>query len=69
MKRGLKMMAGILCCITGTVGLIPVTHMAQDIVRKFYDHSMPEVLPRFEFGDALFVGWAAGFPHVDTQDR
>ncbi|XP_017553423.1 putative claudin-24 [Pygocentrus nattereri] len=63
-KRGMKITAGILFLIAGIVGLIPVSFMAHDIVKKFFDHSLPEVVPRFEFGDAMFVGWAAGFLHV-----
>ncbi|XP_072539108.1 putative claudin-24 [Salminus brasiliensis] len=63
-KRGLKIAAGVLCCMAGILALIPVSYMAHDMVVKFFDHSVPEVVPRFEFGDALFVGWAAGFLHV-----
>ncbi|KAI4884709.1 hypothetical protein NFI96_005798 [Prochilodus magdalenae] len=63
-KRGVKIAAGVLCCIAGIVGLIPVSFAAHDMVMKFFDHSIPEVVPRFEFGDAIFIGWAAGFLHV-----
>ncbi|XP_066521949.1 putative claudin-25 [Hoplias malabaricus] len=63
-KRGLKIAAGVLCFAAGIVGLIPVSYMAHDMVVKFFDHSLSEVVPRFEFGTALFVGWAAGFFHV-----
>ncbi|XP_007248344.2 putative claudin-24 [Astyanax mexicanus] len=63
-KRGLKIAAGVLFCIAGIMTLVPVSYMAHDMVMKFFDHSVPEVVPRFEFGDAIFVGWAAGFLHV-----
>lgn len=63
-KRGLKITGGVLGLIAGIVGLYPVSIVAHDAVVKFHDHSMPHVVPRWEFGDALFVGWAAGLFHV-----
>lgn len=63
-KRGMKITAGVLWCLAGLAALVPVSYMAHDMVMKFFDHSVPEVSPRFEFGDAIFVGWGAGFLHV-----
>ncbi len=40
--------------------LFPVSYIAHDIVIKFFDETIPHVVPRSEFGDALFIGWAAG---------
>uniref|UniRef100_A0A8C0SME4 Uncharacterized protein n=1 Tax=Canis lupus familiaris TaxID=9615 RepID=A0A8C0SME4_CANLF len=30
-------------------------------VREFWDETVPEIVPRWEFGEALFLGWFAGF--------
>ncbi|XP_059415389.1 putative claudin-24 [Carassius carassius] len=59
-KRGLKITAGVFLCIAGLFVLFPVSYIAHDIVIKFFDESIPHVMPRSEFGDALFIGWAAG---------
>lgn len=63
-KRGMKITAGVLGLLAGILGLYPVSTVAHETVVKFHDHSVPHVVPRWEFGDALFVGWAAGFFHV-----
>ncbi|KTG06052.1 hypothetical protein cypCar_00017011 [Cyprinus carpio] len=59
-KRGLKIAAGVFLCIAGLFVLFPVSYVAHDIVIKFFDETVPHVVPRSEFGDALFIGWAAG---------
>ncbi|KAI5628264.1 hypothetical protein C0J50_2754 [Silurus asotus] len=63
-KRGMKITAGVMVLITGILVLYPVSVIAHDIVVKFHDHSLPHTVPRWEFGDALFIGWAAGFFHI-----
>ncbi|XP_026791100.1 putative claudin-24 [Pangasianodon hypophthalmus] len=63
-KRGIKITAGVLILIAGTLILFPVSKIAHETVLKFHDHSLPHTVPRPEFGDALFIGWAAGFFHV-----
>ncbi|KAB0392867.1 hypothetical protein E2I00_018175 [Balaenoptera physalus] len=30
-------------------------------VQEFWDETIPEIVPRWEFGEALFIGWFAGF--------
>ncbi|XP_040888302.1 putative claudin-24 [Toxotes jaculatrix] len=63
-KRGLKMAGGALCLVSGILGLIPVSYIAHLTVERFFDESLPDVVPRWEFGDALFCGWTAGFLHL-----
>ncbi|KAL2089501.1 hypothetical protein ACEWY4_014189 [Coilia grayii] len=63
-KRVLKIVAAVLCMVAGVVGLVPVSVAAHTTVLKFHDHRIPEVIPRWEFGDAIFIGWVAGFLHV-----
>ncbi|KAI4796801.1 hypothetical protein KUCAC02_026747 [Chaenocephalus aceratus] len=38
-----------------------VSYMAHLAVMHFFDDKVPDVVPRWEFGDALFIGWAGGF--------
>ncbi|XP_074482803.1 putative claudin-24 [Sebastes fasciatus] len=63
-KRALKAAAGALCLAAGILGLIPVSYIAHLTVVRFFDESVPEVVPRWEFGDALFCGWTAGVLHL-----
>lgn len=63
-KRGLKMAGGVLCLLTGLLGLIPVSYIAYMTVVRFFDETVPDMVPRWEFGDALFCGWTAGFVYL-----
>lgn len=63
-KRAMKMAGGVLCLVAGILGLIPVSYIAHLTVIRFFDESVPEVVPRWEFGDALFCGWTAGVLHL-----
>ncbi|XP_065154343.1 putative claudin-24 [Paramisgurnus dabryanus] len=63
-KRGLKITAAVFLCIGGLLVLTSVSYVASDIVHKFFDETIPHGVPRSEFGDALFVGWAAGFLEI-----
>uniref|UniRef100_A0AAY4CYD9 Claudin n=1 Tax=Denticeps clupeoides TaxID=299321 RepID=A0AAY4CYD9_9TELE len=63
-KRVLKMFGGILCLAAGILGIIPVSYIAHLTVLRFFDESVPDVVPRWEFGDALFCGWTAGLLHL-----
>lgn len=58
-KRGLKITAAVFLCIAGMLVLAPVSYVAHHVVMKFFDENTPHVLSRSEFGDALFIGWAA----------
>ncbi|KAK1798003.1 hypothetical protein P4O66_000508 [Electrophorus voltai] len=63
-KRNLKMLGGTLCFVAGILGLMPVSHIAHLTVQRFFDKAVPYVVPRWEFGDALFWGWTAAFMHL-----
>ncbi|KAK2869445.1 hypothetical protein Q7C36_001316 [Tachysurus vachellii] len=63
-KRTLKMMGGVLCFAAGIMALIPVSYIAHLTVLRFFDESIPDVVPRWEFGQALFWGWTAAFLHI-----
>lgn len=63
-KRTLKMLGGIFSIVAGVLGLVPVSYVAHLTVLRFFDESVPSVVPRWEFGDALFLGWMAGFLHL-----
>ncbi|XP_027002106.1 putative claudin-24 [Tachysurus fulvidraco] len=63
-KSGMKITAGVMGLMAGILVLYPVSNLAHETVLKFHDHTVPHTVPRWEFGDALFVGWAAGFFHI-----
>ncbi|XP_053742399.1 putative claudin-24 [Synchiropus splendidus] len=60
-KKTFTIIGGVLGMISGVLCLIPVSYMAHLAVMHFFDDKVPDVVPRWEFGDALFCGWAAGF--------
>ncbi|XP_077390265.1 claudin-24 [Festucalex cinctus] len=60
-KRTLGAAAGALGMLAGVLCLIPVSYVAHVAVVRFFDDALPDVVPRWEFGDALFCGWAGGF--------
>ncbi|XP_069753743.1 claudin-1-like [Narcine bancroftii] len=49
---------GVLFIVSGLLTLIATAWFGNNIVREFYDPFTP-VNTRFEFGQALFIGWAA----------
>lgn len=59
-KRTLRVAGGTVSLVAGMLQLAPVSHMARLAVERYFDPSVPEVMPRWEFGDALFYGWTAG---------
>ncbi|XP_035248969.1 putative claudin-24 [Anguilla anguilla] len=63
-KRTARILGGVFCLAAGVVGLVPVSYMAHLTVLRFFDESVPDVVPRWEFGNALFCGWAAGLLHL-----
>uniref|UniRef100_A0A672HUJ3 Claudin n=1 Tax=Salarias fasciatus TaxID=181472 RepID=A0A672HUJ3_SALFA len=63
-KRALKAAGGALSLAAGVLALVPVSYIAHMTVVRFFDESLPEMVPRWEFGGALFCGWAAGVLHL-----
>ncbi|XP_057697951.1 claudin-22-like [Corythoichthys intestinalis] len=60
-KMTLSTAGGVLGMLSGVLCLIPVSYVAHSAVVRFFDDTLPDVVPRWEFGDALFCGWAGGF--------
>ncbi|XP_037687452.1 claudin-22-like [Choloepus didactylus] len=60
-KQRLRVLGGLLLWTSGIIALIPVSWVAHVTVQEFWDETIPEIVPRWEFGEALFVGWFAGF--------
>ncbi|KAM8784435.1 putative claudin-24 [Rhynchonycteris naso] len=60
LKKRLLILGGILFWTAGIAALVPVSWVAHMTVREFWDETIPEIVPRWEFGDALFIGWFAG---------
>ncbi|CAO2635162.1 Putative claudin-25 [Lemmus lemmus] len=60
-KTRLCLLGGALEASASVTTLFPVSWVAYATFQDFWDDSVPEIVPRWEFGDALFLGWAAGF--------
>ncbi|PNI43530.1 CLDN24 isoform 1 [Pan troglodytes] len=60
LKRRLLILGGILSWASGVTALVPVSWVAHKTVQEFWDENAPDFVPRWEFGEALFLGWFAG---------
>ncbi|XP_066509211.1 putative claudin-24 [Hoplias malabaricus] len=60
-KRMLLIVGGILIWISGVTTLAPVSLIAYVMVVEFWDESLPDVMPRWEYGEAMFSAWFSGF--------
>ncbi|XP_023689105.1 putative claudin-24 [Paramormyrops kingsleyae] len=60
LKRGLLVLGGVLSWVSGITTLLPISLVAYVTVVEFWDESLPDVVPRWEFGEALFSGWFSG---------
>ncbi|XP_027782624.2 putative claudin-24 [Marmota flaviventris] len=61
LKKRLLILGGVLFWTSGVTALVPVSWVAYLTVQEFWDETIPEIVPRWEFGEALFTGWSAGF--------
>ncbi|KAM5279529.1 putative claudin-24 [Hipposideros larvatus] len=61
LKKRLLILGGTLLWTAGIAALVPVSWVAYMTVQEFWDETIPEIVPRWEFGEALFIGWFAGF--------
>ncbi|XP_017404900.1 claudin-22 [Cebus imitator] len=64
LKRRLLILGGILSWTSGITALVPVSWVAHTTVQEFWDETVPDIVPRWEFGEALFLGWFAGLSLV-----
>ncbi|XP_029916608.1 putative claudin-24 [Myripristis murdjan] len=60
LKRGLLILSGVLSWVSALTTLAPVSIVAYTTVVEFWDENVPDVMPRWEFGEAMFSGWFAG---------
>uniref|UniRef100_A0A0D9SAK8 Claudin n=1 Tax=Chlorocebus sabaeus TaxID=60711 RepID=A0A0D9SAK8_CHLSB len=60
LKRRLLILGGVLSWASGITALVPVSWVAHKTVQEFWDENVPDFVPRWEFGGALFLGWSAG---------
>ncbi|GAA6102519.1 putative claudin-24 [Tachysurus ichikawai] len=60
-RCSLKITAGVLCLIAAAFGLYPVSNLAHATILEFNDVAIPDAVTRWELGNALYVGWVAGF--------
>ncbi|KAG8453789.1 hypothetical protein GDO86_000425 [Hymenochirus boettgeri] len=61
LKNRLLLVAGIMLWTSGLSSLVPVSWVAYETVQEFWDDTIPDIVPRWEFGEALFMGWFGGF--------
>ncbi|ELW47031.1 Claudin-22 [Tupaia chinensis] len=64
LKTRMLILGGILFWTSGITAIVPVSWVAHVTVQEFWDEAIPEIVPRWEFGEALFLGWFAGFSLV-----
>ncbi|KAM4616362.1 putative claudin-24 [Polymixia lowei] len=64
LKKGLLILSGLLSWVSGLTTLAPVSIVAYTTVVEFWDENLPDVVPRWEFGEAMFSGWFAGLTLV-----
>lgn len=60
LKRRLLLAGGAALGAAGMATLAPVSWVAYNTVLDFWDDTVPDIVPRWEFGEATFLGWFAG---------
>ncbi|NXH14658.1 CLD22 protein, partial [Bucco capensis] len=60
LKRRLLLAGGVVLGSAGMATLVPVSWVAYNTVLDFWDDTVPDIVPRWEFGEATFLGWFAG---------
>uniref|UniRef100_A0A8D2J928 Claudin n=1 Tax=Varanus komodoensis TaxID=61221 RepID=A0A8D2J928_VARKO len=61
LKKRMLLLGGIFFWISGVTAIVPVSWVAHITVQEFWDENIPDIVPRWDFGEALFIGWFAGF--------
>nr|XP_057926712.1 putative claudin-24 [Doryrhamphus excisus]XP_057926713.1 putative claudin-24 [Doryrhamphus excisus] len=59
-RRRLLILGGVLSWVSGITTLAPVSIVAYTTVVEFWDAGFPDVMPRWEYGEAMFSGWFGG---------
>ncbi|XP_068125084.1 claudin-22-like [Hyperolius riggenbachi] len=60
-KKYLAFCGGGVLWAAGITALVPVSWIAYNMVQEFWDETIPEIVPRWEFGDAMFMCWFGSF--------
>ncbi|KAM9654240.1 putative claudin-25 [Morphnus guianensis] len=60
LKRWLLLAGGAAFGTAGMATLAPISWVAYNTVLDFWDDTVPDIVPRWEFGEATFLGWFAG---------
>lgn len=60
LKRKCLVAGGLLSWVSGLTTLAPVSVVAYTTVVEFWDEGFPDVMPRWEYGEAMFSGWFGG---------
>lgn len=60
LKRGLLILGGVLIWVSGITTLAPVSLIAYVMVVEFWNEGLPDVMPRWEYGEAMFSAWFSG---------
>lgn len=63
-KRRLLIFSGVMTWVSGLTTLTPVSIVAYTTVVDFWDEGFPDVMPRWEYGEAMFSGWFGGLGQV-----
>ncbi|KAM9858822.1 putative claudin-24 [Aulostomus maculatus] len=64
LRRVLLILGGVLSWVSGLTTLAPVSIVAYTTVVEFWDQGFPDVMPRWEYGEAMFSGWFGGLALV-----
>nr|XP_046242336.1 putative claudin-24 [Scatophagus argus] len=64
LKRRFLILGGVLSWLSGLTTLVPVSIVAYTTVAEFWDEGFPDVMPRWEYGEAMFSGWFGGLALV-----
>lgn len=64
LKRRILVLGGVLAWLSGLTTLAPVSIVAYTTVVEFWDQGFPDVMPRWEYGEAMFSGWFGGLTLV-----
>ncbi|XP_061624163.1 putative claudin-24 [Phyllopteryx taeniolatus] len=59
-RRRFLILCGVLSWVSGISALAPVSIVAYATVVEFWDKGLPDVMPRWEYGEAVFSGWFGG---------
>lgn len=60
LKRRFVILAGVLSWLSGLTTLAPVSIVAYTTTVDFWNEGFPDVMPRWEYGEAMFSGWFGG---------